>query len=421
MVLGKWYVGRLPGASCGTDKLTVLATDTQLFIMGGEFYETINGSLEMFYQGNTLIVDLTTSWTNQTVSSASPATPDGMPYVRQPQLFYDKQRNKISRYGGWPYVKQNDFPSLLWSFTPDGSDNTNWKNETSPAEDGLSAFSPGPFASANAYTQTTYYNLGGNIVPSGTSSMVVLSGLVTRDLVAQDWRNATTDIPNQSQYRTQSKMVHVPNFGTSGYLVVVGGESPPTDVSTYEGGTHMVDMATITLYDIDSKTWYTQTATGDIPPPRSEFCVAGSASASGKRYELFVYGGSTNNTYDLNNPDEDGYLSVYALSLPAFRWFKSNSTTTVRRASHACTVIGNRQMVSVGGRPPSTLQTFGAEQDPWASGLGIFDMTAFAWADHYDSAATSYQSPDVVKLYYNSSYVTPDFSNKALATDFGKW
>ena len=58
-------------------------------------------------------------------------------------------------------------------------------------------------------------------------------------------------------------------------------------------------------------------------------------------------------------------------------------------------------MVSVGGNNPSTLHVFGHDQDPWPGGLGVFDMTAFEWADHFDAAAAPYDSPYVVKKYYN--------------------
>ena len=77
-------------------------------------------------------------------------------------------------------------------------------------------------------------------------------------------------------------------------------------------------------------------------------------------------------------------------------------------------------MISIGGRQPSSLDVLGAQADPWAGGLGVFDMTALEWVDHYDAAAAKYVSPDIVKSYYNSSYVTPDFSDTALATAFGK-
>ncbi|KIX99548.1 uncharacterized protein Z520_05124 [Fonsecaea multimorphosa CBS 102226] len=396
--------------------LSSIADTNYLYITGGEFYEPADDVVTMYYQGNTLVVDLTQSWTNQTISAASStADPDGMIYVRQPMLFYDHTRNKISRYGGWPY-EEADFPSLLWSFTAGTSDVT-WKNETAPSTDGLATSSPGPFASANTFTNSTYYNFGGDVV-SSLPDMTVLSGLVTRDFVAQSWTNSTAILPNQSRYRTQARMVHTADFGGQGFLVIVGGEAPPTAASVYEGGDYMVDMSTITLYNIETGSWYTQTATGDIPPPRSEFCAVGASARGGNRFEMFVYGGSTNSTFDLDHSSDEGYLNVYALSLPAFRWFKSNSTTPVRRACHACSVIGNRQMVSIGGRLPSSLQALGSEQDPWASGLGVFDMTDFEWVDHYDAAAAAYESPDVVKQYYSDSYQEPSWSDPTLATVF---
>lgn len=47
-------------------------------------------------------------------------------------------------------------------------------------------------------------------------------------------------------------------------------------------------MSVITMYDIASGTWYTQTATGDIPPPRSEFCAVGAAGNNGSSFELYA-------------------------------------------------------------------------------------------------------------------------------------
>jgi hypothetical protein len=129
----------------------------------------------------------------------------------------------------------------------------------------------------------------------------------------------------------------------------------------------------------------------------------------------------TNATYDLDNPDELGYLNVYVLSLPAFRWFQTPATTTTRRCSHTCAVIGNRQMISIGGRAPSTLNPLGMDQDSWKSGVGILDMTIWEWNDHFDAADEPYERADVVKQYYNNSYVEPSWSDPALASIFGEF
>ena len=231
-------------------------------------------------------MDLTTSWTNQTLVAAnSSQQPDDMRAVRQPILFYDQLSNVIRRYGGWPYVA-SEMPSELFFFEA-GSTVTEWANDTFPSANGLSTAAHAPFAPAAAFTNSTLYTLGGNVfAPTDASNMTVLQGLVTQDFSSGAWSNDTTNIPDQSVYRTQSKAVLAPGFGDKGFMVVVGGESPPTEASVYEQGSFMVDMSVITLYDVASGTWYTQEATGDIPPPRSEFCAVGAASSDGKSFEV---------------------------------------------------------------------------------------------------------------------------------------
>lgn len=132
----------------------------------------------------------------------------------------------------------------------------------------------------------------------------------------------------------------------------------------------------------------------------------------------FIYGGSTNQSWDWSNPDADTFLTTYALSLPAFRWFKSNSTTPVRRACHTCQLIGNGQMISIGGYQVSDHGQFGAAPDPWLNGIGVFDMSAFAWADWYNAAAEPYSQPAVVKHYYENDYVEPTWTDPVLSKTF---
>lgn len=125
-------------------------------------------------------------------------------------------------------------------------------------------------------------------------------------------------------------------------------------------------------------------------------------------------------TADLDNADDEGYKDVFLLSLPAFRWFKSNATTEVRRSSHTCSIIGKRQMISIGGRLPSSRSRIGLESDPWTSGIGVFDMTQLRWQDHYDAGAEDYDSPEAVKRYYSANYQEPSWSNGPLASIFSE-
>ncbi|KAK4496356.1 hypothetical protein PRZ48_012336 [Zasmidium cellare] len=395
-----------------------------LYVTGGEQYrpsleeKLLNGWQLMKAEPGTFVVDLTTSWTNETVvpvGGQSIDPPTGMVGSRQPLLFYDAVHNTVNRWGGWPY-RGDDYPSTIWSFEA-SSGSVDWQQGTNVSDEST-AISTGPFAAAVAYSNTTYFSLGGNIKANNTGTdITVLPGLVAQDFDTQTWSNVSFELYAQTQFRTHARAAYIPNFGTEGYLVTLGGESTVTEAGVYTGGNALADMADITLYDVAAGTWYQQTATGVVPPPRSAFCAVGAASVD-NTFELFIYGGSVNDTDDANKPDDEGYLNVYALSIPAFRWFKSNSTTTERRACHACSIGGNRQMISVGGRLVNTATTLGYEQDPWASSIGVFDMTAFEWKDKFDHEAEAYEAPEQVKAYYASEYEEPTWADEALAQVF---
>ena len=112
----------------------------------------------------------------------------------------------------------------------------------------------------------------------------------------------------------------------------------------------------------------------------------------------FIYGG-----YDSANGvavTDEQYLDVYILSLPSFTWFRASAPTESWRANHFCQVIGNRQMLVIGGWDVSSISNFGAVPDPWEKGLGIFDMTSLTWTDGYNVSAARYERPSMVEDYY---------------------
>lgn len=76
---------------------------------------------------------------------------------------------------------------------------------------------------------------------------------------------------------------------------------------------------------------------------------------------------------------------------------------------HTCNVVGNRQMLSVGGSQflyPDLAHT--NTTDPFKQGLGIFDMTELSWSDRYDADAKPYESTQVVRERYQRKGRTPD-------------
>ena len=47
----------------------------------------------------------------------------------------------------------------------------------------------------------------------------------------------------------------------------------------------------IFIYDIFSNTWYQQTATGDLPDPRTEFCAGVSSAPDDSSFQVTIHGG----------------------------------------------------------------------------------------------------------------------------------
>lgn len=131
-------------------------------------------------------------------------------------------------------------------------------------------------------------------------------------------------------------------------------------------------------------------------------------------WQIFLYGGGTpgNGQQSIEN----GAVSV--LSLPSFHWHREPNPLALSRVLHTCNIIGNRQMVSVGGTVsnsssfPSMVDYDSYNMgvlDPWYQGIGVYDLSVMKWKDSYDPGAAQYVTPDVVKAYYRDNDMT-DFA-----------
>ncbi len=97
-----------------------------------------------------------------------------------------------------------------------------------------------------------------------------------------------------------------------------------------------------------------------------------------------------------------GLDEVYILSLPSFVWFKANYTSSDPRMHHTCHIIGNRQMLSIGGLDPSAAN-YGAainDTDPFWEGIKVFDLTTLQWTNYYNATAAPYLAPGPVAAHY---------------------
>ena len=77
----------------------------------------------------------------------------------------------------------------------------------------------------------------------------------------------------------------MPNFGASGLLVVFGGQA----FSQQFLGGEPYGFDNITVFDLGTKTWYSQPTSGDNPSAsRREFCSVGKQSLDGT-YGMPIY------------------------------------------------------------------------------------------------------------------------------------
>jgi len=230
------------------------------------------------------------------------------------------------------------------------------------------------------------------------------SGLITYNSTSRTWANESSD-PFETYY-SYGELVCLPSYGTHGLLTFLGGASGDfvsPAYSTNVMGANLLDFVNMTFYDPVSKSWYWQTATGDIPPARIMFCAVVAQSSTGTT-EIFVYGGS-----DLSSVTT-GFEDVYVLSIPGFQWFKGPAGTP--RLGHKCEVGANRQMISVGG--VAEIESGGWSQiDPWYEGIGVFDMSALAWSEGFDAGAAAYESPQIVQEWYKNGGLSSVFWSSA--------
>ncbi|KAL8860880.1 MAG: hypothetical protein Q9178_002635 [Gyalolechia marmorata] len=284
------------------------------------------------------------------------------------KLFYSGATGRTSIFG------TSDPPPLsLWSFKPDSTGSGTW-GEVIPAGD----------AAWENLTRTTYgYQASdGNtaLVLSGVTTSktspetqdisqdTLQPGLLQYDMRARRFTNSSATSFSTNGTGLQGQMHFIPSFGPNGLFLILGGDK-------FSNVTNKYSFAEIKLYDAATHRWYNQTASGNVPRGRQDFCVAGVNSTEGT-YELIKV------QYPPQRP----------------------------RGGHTCNAIGGGQIISIGGfEANSTIYegwledvwaTMFNSTDPFAQGLGVFNMTSLAWEDHYTANAPAYVQSDLIRTFY---------------------
>jgi hypothetical protein len=297
-------------------------------------------------------------------------------------------------------------PSLsLWTFTPDNIGSGSW-TELLGTDDAAWNSLVRPYSGLMAVGKDSAYILGGLTVPNATVNSYLdgtpISGIVSFNMSTSTFKNSSADGYSLNGTAELGVLHYVPSFGPDGVFVAMGGDA--SALGQYTPGHSLRSFGNLVVFDPASGTFYNQTATGNLPESRVQFCTAGVAS-SNDTYEIFLYAGWNTNLGAPAIPFDE----IYILTLPAFEWIKVDYAPANPRHLHSCHTVGNRQMLIIGGVDSSkdsgaaTLaeDTF-LTQDIFAQGLGIFDMTALTFSNSYNASAESYVQSDLVQSFYAS-------------------
>ena len=250
--------------------------------------------------------------------------------------------------------------------------------------------------SAQSSRTAVGYYLGGAVTPLSNPSFYaetnstpyMVEGLVTFDEGSATFKNSSTSQMNADGTVAEGYLALIESLGSQGVLITFGGfkdiAGSPSDLenSNLADPSFQSPLANVSVYDIETGTWYQQATTGEIPPWRYMGCSVTVSALDHSSHSIYVFGGWGNSF-----GGSDG--NVYVLSIPSFRWIRANEDSP-RRSRHSCNLLGNHTMLVVGGVQPVGQQVMppdatGCDTSPmFAQGLGMFSLNNHTWATDYN-------------------------------------
>lgn len=400
---------------------------------------------------DTLSLPLTESWTNSTVSIT--AVPKAAPVFDMEALWVDAQTDSLYAWGG----------QGPWGNTSKSKDLWRFRVSSTSSPGGIKEWVKQPAANMDVFLRlvrvkdaasTTCLDAGYSLGGYGTALTdpehfeysdidVPVTGMLVYNMTSRIWANESTTPLSADATKTAEgginafgtfiagSLVCLPGFGTQvregeqgkngkeeqrqGLLLALGGEIATLEDGYKNGDPKFIGFDSVSVWDVATKRWYSQATTGDVPSPRSRFCAVSVSSSAGVHngdgngeeniasYEVFIFGG-------FDGAAREGFDDVYVLSVPAFVWFKADSTGGGGgpRNYHACTLAGgsgdnSRQMIVVGGvNAELDSRSSFVDKDPWANGIGVFDVSELSWKDGFDAQASPYERPRLVREWYDA-------------------
>jgi hypothetical protein len=178
-----------------------------------------------------------------------------IPSVSGGVLWADEVNKVLYQFGGDYRDKAQSFDS----FSIYDALLEQWNQTSLPDE--LDHVSYGAGVSVNDRAEGYFFGgwIGHRAKPTTTG------GLIRYDMIQNQFRNYTG--PDDAG-RAEGVLLYIP-ASDDGMLVYFGGITDPSR----NGTIGVSPMDKIIVYDILSARWYTQTAGGDIPAPRRQFCA----------------------------------------------------------------------------------------------------------------------------------------------------
>ncbi|KAJ8114875.1 hypothetical protein ONZ43_g4798 [Nemania bipapillata] len=227
-------------------------------------------------------------------------------------------------------------------------------------------------------------NLSSIVTLGANISETNLEGMVVLDLQHHTAANRSTDVITNGNPRARGGMVYIADIGSSGILVSLGGATGNGD------SLQPVLMNTLYIYDVSSTStpdsttsnngWWPQICDGETPDPRVDFCTVVVSAPDKSSFNIYLYGG-----WDPIKQRE--FDDIWVLSIPSFTWTRVFDGKSPRWG-HTCHVVGQRQMITVGGTNNNNYPT---NCDWEYMGVAILDLTDIAWGSIFDRNKPPYQ------------------------------
>jgi hypothetical protein len=227
---------------------------------------------------NTYSIDLTSSWTNETVV-LNKILKDGPPVVNQGIVWLDVSEKSFYAYDGYTSestgVIAQPGPNALWQFLPNGAGGGIWTSVAAPSNTNFSQLSR-CFAPAYASGEGLGFALGG--VQDGQTiagyTEAYPTGLVIYNTSSETWLNISALGYSSDGTSARAAAHFVPSFGPNGLLFVLGGQVGYS--ATY------VSTSSVNFFDPVSQQWKIQAVSGT---PSETSCVVGAPGDNGT-YEV---------------------------------------------------------------------------------------------------------------------------------------